>query len=782
MEKKIIVGSVLASFAFMPVTQAVVAIADIDGNTVLNSHMSINIPAGAISQTAAVRVKNGGNLSTVVGNPYDLTIHSEDHALGNSVNTGRRRGIVIESGGSMNLQKLKITGHMDHGVNVYNNGTAVIGDHLSIGEDGKIGIGLKTFQGGSITIGNTAQITGMAKAVQAINGTITIGDNAVLKTTAATVYNDDGDNSVLVPVAVQAISYGKINIGKNAVIQSSQDAVEVHTGGKVNIADGAVISAGLNGLVVFHGGKITLGSAVIDAQNGYALKATGLNAAFGTSKITGNGTYHIQGNLYANKDAQINLTMDEHSYLKGTSELVDGGITNLDMTDSRWDVTGTAEVTALRSSDSVIDMTADNKAFSTFTADSLSGNGSFVLDVNGTAVNQNDKILVDDTFSGTQKLKLKEINGRENDYTLGQEAVGTVLASVNVNNGTFTAEDGEGTLYYNRYELDQQASASSGYSTDWYLKGIERIDPEEKPTTGVATIVGAGALAYSTWRDYDQLQQRLGDLRHNGEEVNGAWVRLRGSKLKRGGQFGFQNQATRYELGYDEKMYSTADYDRYGGVAISYSDGNSSYARGDGENKDKAISFYVTQIGTKGHYFDVVAKFDHMDSDFRVVDTNDQTITGDFDGTGVSLSAEYGRKNSLKHAWYIEPQVQMTLGYLGGADYLTSNGISVQQGGIKSAIGRISFNIGRDIDAKTNIYLKADLLHEFGGSYAVTMRDGRGNSIGLDRSYSDTWLEYGIGAAVQTGINNYFYFDLARSTGGDTKKDWQWNIGSRWTF
>ena len=47
----------------------------------------------------------------------------------------------------------------------------------------------------------------------------------------------------------------------------------------------------------------------------------------------------------------------------------------------------------------------------------------------------------------------------------------------------------------------------------------------------------------------------------------------------------------------------------------------------------------------------------------------------------------------------------------------TSNGISVRQGGIRSALGRIGFNLGKDIDEKTNIYLKANLLHN---SAAVT--------------------------------------------------------------
>ena len=86
------------------------------------------------------------------------------------------------------------------------------------------------------------------------------------------------------------------------------------------------------------------------------------------------------------------------------------------------------------------------------------------------------------------------------------------------------------------------------------------------------------------------------------------------------------------------------------------------------------------------------------------------------------------------------------------------------------------------INEKTNIYLKANLMHEFGGGYNASMVDASGTKARLDRDFDDTWFEYGLGAAVQTGKNNYFYVDVERSAGSDYKKDWQWNVGARWSF
>ena len=85
----------------------------------------------------------------------------------------------------------------------------------------------------------------------------------------------------------------------------------------------------------------------------------------------------------------------------------------------------------------------------------------------------------------------------------------------------------------------------------------------------------------------------MGDLRQRGEEEQGAWVRVKGSKLSHDGKFGFENKYTMYEIGYDQVMKKTDAYTRYGGVSMSYSDGSSSYDSGSGDNKNKAISVFI---------------------------------------------------------------------------------------------------------------------------------------------------------------------------------------------
>lgn len=566
-------------------------------------------------------------------------------------------------------------------------------------------------------------------------------------------------------LGVFVFNKGKFEAAKDLVINVSAD-------------DGSQWAAGV--LAQGTGSEAVLNGAVISATEGgtasYAIYT------YNNGSVVGNaGKYNIYGNILNNSGGIVDLTANSGSFIEGWISTASTAKTNISLEEaSYWKVTGDSNLTHLHNDNSIVDMTHDSNTFSTLTVDNLSGeNGVIKMDIDASQNSLNsDKLYVTDTLTGTQYIDLYEVNG----YTpVGEEGVGTVLATVNNHNGSFAAVDGEGTLYWKRYELDHQdtADTSGNYTKDWYLKQVTNID---QPTTSTDTIIAANALNYHTWRtENDKLLQRMGELRHNGEEAQGAWFRLRGTKIGRDGKFDFENKYTSYELGYDTITKNTDDKIRYQGAAVSYVDGDSSYNRGSGDNSSKAISFYNTEIGSKGHYLDVVFKVSNLENDFKVYDTKNNKITGDFNNTGVSLSAEYGRKNVLHNGWYIEPQAQFTLGYLGGDSYTTSNGIEVSQSGIKSAVGRIGFNIGKEVGSKGVVYAKANLLHEFGGAYDVTMYDGR-DRVKVGDTFNDTWFEYGVGAAFAAGKNSHVYLDVERSSGSDFTKDWQWNIGARWTF
>ena len=693
-----------------------------------------------------------------------------------------------------------------YGIKTYASGVVKIGDDSKITVSGNVS-GLDsnnqpnvmkgmyagdnaTMDSGIIEVGDNLELnvinagTGWTYGIDSYDGaTISVGDGLRLFVTG-------GKDTRGVEVG---FNDAKVTLGENAsIIANSRDGVAlgvfVFNKGKFEAAKDLVINVSADDGSQWAAGVLAQGTGSEAVLNGAVISATEGGTAsyaiytYNNGSVVGNaGKYNIYGNILNNSGGTVDLTTNRGSFIEGWISTASTAETNISLEEaSYWKVTGDSNLTHLHNDNSIVDMTHDSNIFSTLTVDNLSGeNGVIKMDIDASQNSLNsDKLYVTDTLTGTQYIDLYEVNG----YTpVGEEGVGTVLATVNNHNGSFAAVDGEGTLYWKRYELDHQdtADTSGNYTKDWYLKQVTNID---QPTTSTDTILAANALNYHTWRtENDKLLQRMGELRHNGEEARGAWFRLRGTKIGRDGKFDFENKYTSYELGYDTITKNTDDKIRYQGAAVSYVDGDSSYNRGSGDNSSKAISFYNTEIGSKGHYLDVVFKVSNLENDFKVYDTKNNKITGDFNNTGVSLSAEYGRKNVLHNGWYIEPQAQFTLGYLGGDSYTTSNGIEVSQSGIKSAVGRIGFNIGKEVGSKGVVYAKANLLHEFGGGYDVTMYDGR-DRVKVGDTFNDTWFEYGVGAAFAAGKNSHVYLDVERSSGSDFTKDWQWNIGARWTF
>lgn len=753
-----------------------------------------------------------GDGSTVTGNSYGATGAALASSSGGKIEIGNGVTIGHDNIRGYDVNSIAAVLSMDGNAS-QGQSNITIGDDSTIYAKGKgyganavqagylsytgfNGVGTKQGSSGQISVGDKATIWTEGDESFAVYGihadsTLYVGKDAEISTQGDKASAVRGGN--ITKVYDFTAAGGKITIDEGAEIKTLGDqshGVDArYDGTLIELKKDAVITtvgSESHGVTALAGGTVILQDAAVtvdSTKNAYAFSAEGKDSdTAAVSTITGSGVYNIVGDIRAADGGILTLDLAEGSRFEGKAVLDSGNDSQSTLTmakNSLWTLTGNSQLNSLQNEQSVIDMTGDNKAFSTLTVETLTGNGgTIIMDIDGSQVDASDKIYVTDDFSGSQTLSLKEINGLDSDPGIGQAAENTVLASVN-GSGTFTADDQEGTLYWQRYELGQKDSAASGYTTDWYLKGITNLN---LPTTSVEAIAASGALAYHTWRDHDQLLQRLGDLRQHGADEQGVWVRVKGGKLSRSDQFEFENKYTQYELGYDQKLKSTPAYTRYAGISFSYLDGDSSYSSGSGENKVKALNIYGTQIGAKGHYLDLVVKYSQLDNDFKVFDTSGNKITGDYDQNGLSISAEYGRKNNLKNNWYIEPQAQLTFGRLRGTDYTTSNGIRVDQDGIDSFVGRIGFNIGKDINEKTNIYLKANLMHEFGGGYNASMVDAGGTKARLDRDFDDTWFEYGIGIAYQASENNHFYFDIERSTGSDFKKDWQWNVGARWTF
>lgn len=288
------------------------------------------------------------------------------------------------------------------------------------------------------------------------------------------------------------------------------------------------------------------------------------------------------------------------------------------------------------------------------------------------------------------------------------------------------------------------------------------------------SISNMASIALIAWRaENNDMNKRLGELR-NGNGEHGIWARMMRGESKYGAQ-SIKNQYNTYQLGYDKKLSNNDHWTV--GAAISYTDGQSSFGNGSGENTSKGLAIYGSYLGDNGGFIDLIAKYARLDNEFDVLGG---AGSGDYDTNAYSFSAEFGKRSQLANNFYIEPQVELTYGRVADVDYITSNNVKVNQDSMDSLVGRVGFAAGKNIKAG-NVYIRASYLYDFDGKTNVTFSN-RGISESFSEDLGGGWFEFGVGTNINLNDATYLYFDVEKTTGGEVDTNWQWNAGVRYSF
>ncbi len=124
-----------------------------------------------------------------------------------------------------------------------------------------------------------------------------------------------------------------------------------------------------------------------------------------------------------------------------------------------------------------------------------------------------------------------------------------------------------------------------------------------------------------------------------------------------------------------------------------------------------------THVAPAGWYLDAVAMATFFNGDA----TSDSSVGVDVDGTGVTLSLEGGYPIPLTPEWSLEPQAQIIWQDISLDD--ADDGIAVVTFDADDAVvGRIGARLQGSLDlggAPLQPYVKANLWHDFGGSYTT---------------------------------------------------------------
>ncbi len=560
---------------------------------------------------------------------------------------------------------------------------------------------------------------------------------------------------------------------------------------------------------------------------------------------SGNGALVVNGDVLAGNGGTVSLDMGKNGVLtgriddymdadkkKGNSffapqfsyEIENNGTVNLKLDEgSRWNVNGQSWVTEIDAADnSIIDLTGAqtdrNTSAHALTVGTLKGNANFRMNLDGFDKANSDmlyiknsngeyNVILDDAVTtaeiGETGLRFATIDNADVNfknvvvynagafdvkYKVGKDDYENHNENNIYNGGKEFDEVKPGTVAVDKFFKGEESTINKLADSESTLTNYKIVDVHSRELNNTGkTIVGMSRANYSNAIYMDRLNKRLGEARYiNGEEDQGMWVRIRHDRI--GKDNAFRSQNTMYELGYDEKQ-ECDNGERRVGFAVDYMHGDTSYSNigGKGEIDRYGLWLYDTWMGDKGHYADYVAKWGHLKNDFGIYAAGvKDKITGDYSNNVFSISAEYGRKKDIGNDWYIEPQAQLQLARVTGADYVTNQNTKVSVDGINSLIGRAGFRIGKDFgeEKQSTVYLKADIMHEFLGDQDISLKDktSDGNWSTISYENEGTWYDVGFGFATKMSKNSYAFMDFEKSFGNDNDETYQINAGMQWSF
>ena len=587
-------------------------------------------------------------------------------------------------------------------------------------------------------------------------------------------------------LGLSAFSNGQMNINGNLTVNAT-NAIDTRGNATININKDGQHTTVLNGDIVFE-----TPYSKKDAQNSGNLINSNVNI-----NLSGEGSSWT-GRAYQEYQVKVENESDKYKYTQSVELATPGdynygNVTGFSMNinnGASWNMTGNSFINNVTvENGGVINVQEKVKEFNVGIADNSDTGGDNSntggITLNNGAINlqgENQEVNVTNltgnggtvnTNSLYNKMNIKIVDkdtsvtvngsGEIADAIYQDSAKAQDLANV-VTSGDKSVADKVTTdegIIAGRYEFDVDDGGNVAKSS--YTKNTKN-----------EAISNMASIGLMSWRaQNNDMNKRLGELRNSNGE-HGVWARMVRGESEYGAQ-NVKNQYNIYQLGYDEKLSTNDNWTV--GAAISYSEGNSSFENGSGEDKSTGFAVYGSYLGDNGEFVDLIAKYARLDNEF---DVTGGVGSGDYSTNGYSFSAEYGKRNELANDFYFEPQVELTYGRVADVDFVTKNGAKVSQDSMDSLVGRVGFAAGKNIK-NGNVYVRASYLYDFDGETNVTFSNA-GASESFSEDLGGGWFEFGIGTNINLSDATYLYFDVEKTTGGEVDTNWQWNAGVRYSF
>lgn len=571
-------------------------------------------------------------------------------------------------------------------------------------------------------------------------------------------------------LGISAFSNGQMNVNGNLVVNAT-NAIDTRGNATININTDGQHTTVLNGDIVFE-----TPNTPSDPQNSGNIINSNVNINFNGENSSFNGSaYKTYPNSGADGDYMIDHNNNNHY----------GNVTDFTLSfnnGAAWNMTNDSFVNDIElSNGGVVNVLSNAERFN---ADDIEmNNGIINLQGNNQSVNVGNLTGSNGTVTVADENNKMQINQTNTINSLTVAANQAYSEQLVQNDMGVSLQQLADQVVDSSDTANEKSAATNLYLSETAVTGVTTAAVDEngkvilntvneRVNTSNNAISNMASIALMAWRaENNDMNKRLGELRDSKGE-HGIWARMvRGE----GTYKSIKNQYNTYQLGYDEKLSTNPKWTV--GAALSYTEGESGFNGGSGENKHTGFSVYGSYLNDDGSFIDLIAKYARLDHDFDVLGG---AGSGDYETNGYSVSAEYGKRFKQGNGMWIEPQVELTYGKIGSANYKTNNGVSVRQDGMESLVGRVGFALGKDFK-QGNAYVRASYLYDFDGE--TDIRFTKGNvTRGFEQDLGGGWFEVGVGTNINLSDATHMYFDIEKTYGGDVATPWQWNVGVRYSF
>ncbi|RDU69377.1 hypothetical protein [Helicobacter brantae] len=575
----------------------------------------------------------------------------------------------------------------------------------------------------------------------------------------------------------------------------------------VGSLDIALISSGSNATTLSLNGN-TLNSLDIQGDNNTLVgsaRITSLTSANGGSLNIERGNVEVTNAITPTSTHNINLALNNGANLYAVAGLDSGSGSdqiNLTLNNSTLSLGADSKITSLAGSGGSIDFVSSGANTSktlTITGD-CNANANVITYVDTTQSDKANLVTVSGTNS-TGVLTISAVGNADEIFSITYEDGGSnnVKVAQIGDSGSDKATGGTSNLDGEIVQITLSSDGKGGYYIGGAIsKGVDESIQE--------VVTSALAVNYDLYlANFNSLNKRMGELR-NTQESNGVWARVFGGNMSNDFGVGSKTDYLTAQAGYDYSLSVGESARNFMGIALAY--GSSSTKSNPSSNPNDGVldnisssmievGLYNSYVSDSGWYNDTILKFDYIMSDFTLKTgaNSQQNSTNNF---AFIVSDEFGYRYSFgeseKGSWYIDPQVEVALGYFNQSDFnqalneSATRMIKATQDSILTLRNRAGLSLGKKFNTDrgfASVYVGAFYEYDYieGGSSDYALISSQGEvSNPLQSLESNGRAILNIGSNIELTKGARMYIDVEKSFGDKQRTFMQFNLGARYSF